>query len=104
MGRARYSWHEAYTLALSESDSGRLPGRIQYGILAIERRYAEWGSNPGTPAELSAIQKAIVALEGKLLGCYREDFATAKSTSDFRKSGAATGLRGIRDLFPAPRS
>jgi hypothetical protein len=63
MKRVRHSWLEAYLLAVRESDSSKLFGRIEYALTALDRRYAEWGSAPGTPAELKAIQKCIVALE-----------------------------------------
>lgn len=61
--RVYHSWHEAYVSALRESDPGRLTGRISYAISAIERRYSQWANDPGTPAELKAIQKCISALE-----------------------------------------
>ena len=38
-------------------------GRIEYAIIAIERRYSQWGTDPGTTAELMAIQKCISALK-----------------------------------------
>ena len=37
--------------------------RILNTITALERRFAEWGSDPGTPAELKAMRKALSALE-----------------------------------------
>lgn len=63
MRRVPHSWREAYELALIESDPSKLIGRIEYALYALERRYAEWGTDPGTPAELTAIQKCISALE-----------------------------------------
>lgn len=60
--RVPHSWHQAYMSALRESDSGELIGRIEYALSAIERRYSEWGTNPGSPAELAAIRKCISAL------------------------------------------
>jgi hypothetical protein len=57
-----HSWHQAYASALEESDPGELIGRIEYAICAIERRYSVWGTDPGSPAELRAIQKCISAL------------------------------------------
>jgi hypothetical protein len=50
-------------LAISESDPDKVIGRIEYALIAIERRYSEWGTNPGTSAELKAIQKCIAALQ-----------------------------------------
>ena len=63
MRRVPHSWREAYELALIESDPSKLIGRIEYALYSLERRYAEWGTDPGTPAELTAIQKCISALE-----------------------------------------
>jgi len=63
MGRVRHSWREACASALAESDPGKVPGRIEYAINAMEGRYVEGASDPGTPAELKGIQKAIFALE-----------------------------------------
>lgn len=60
--RVPHSWHEAYASAFTESDPSKLNGRIEYALNAIERRYSEWGSDPGTPAELTAIQKCICTL------------------------------------------
>jgi hypothetical protein len=45
-----------------ESDPIRVMGRIEYAMYALERRYSEWATDPGTPAELAAIQKCISAL------------------------------------------
>ena len=59
MGRVSHSWREPWASALAESDPSKVLGRIEYAIATIERRYAEWESDPGTPAELKAIQKAI---------------------------------------------
>lgn len=58
-----YGWREVCVSALRESDPKKLIACIEQAITAIERRYAEWGSNPGTPDELSAIRKAISGLE-----------------------------------------
>ena len=45
-----------------ESDPIKVIGRIEYAMYALERRYSEWATDPGTPAELAAIQKCISAL------------------------------------------
>ena len=58
-----HSWREAYELALMEADPGKLLGCIEYSLYVLERRYSQWGSDPGTPAELMAIQKCISALK-----------------------------------------
>ena len=62
MRRVPHSWREAYESALMESDPIKVIGRIEYAMYALERRYAEWATDPGTPAELAAIQKCISAL------------------------------------------
>ena len=61
--RVPHSWHEAYASALKESDPSELIGRFEYAISAIERRYCEWDTHPGSPAELKAIQKCVAALK-----------------------------------------
>jgi hypothetical protein len=63
MGSVRDSWREPCASALAEFDPSKVLGRIEYAIAALERRYAEWESDPGTKAELKAIQKAIFSLE-----------------------------------------
>ena len=62
MRRVPHSWRKAYELALMESDLIEMIGCIEYAMNTLERRYSEWGTDPGTPAELSAIQKCISAL------------------------------------------
>lgn len=64
--RLPHSWQEAYTSALRESDPDKFIGRIEYAISTIERRYSEWGTDPGTPAELTALQKCISALKRRM--------------------------------------
>lgn len=61
--RVPHSWHAAYASALRESDPTKLIGRIEYAISAIERRYSEWETYPGTLAELTSIRKCIRTLE-----------------------------------------
>ena len=60
--RVPHSWQQAYASALRESDPGELLGRVEYTINAIERRYSEWEADPGSLAELTAIQKCISVL------------------------------------------
>ena len=62
MRRVPHSWREAYELALTESDPMKATGRVEYAMYTLERRYAEWGTDPGTPAELAAIRNCIAAL------------------------------------------
>ena len=66
MRRVPHSWREAYELALMESDPIKVMGRIEYAMYTLERRYSEWGTDPGTPAELAAIRTCICAL-GRLM-------------------------------------
>ena len=68
MRLTRYAWQEAYVSALRESDPRKLLACIQQATTAIEQRYAEWPSNPGNPAELKAIQRAISTLRSLLKG------------------------------------
>jgi hypothetical protein len=62
MRRVPHSWREAYELALIESDPIKVMGRIEYAMYVLERRYSEWGTDPGTPSELAAIRTCISAL------------------------------------------
>jgi hypothetical protein len=62
MRRVPHSWREAYELALIESDPNKAIGRIEYAMYVLERRHSEWGTDPGTPAELAAIRTCISAL------------------------------------------
>ena len=62
MRRVPHSWREAYELALIESDPVEAIGRMEYAMYALERRYSEWRTDPGTPAELAAIRTCISAL------------------------------------------
>ena len=62
MRRVPHSWREAYELALIESDPLKVIGRIEYAMYALERRYSEWTTDPGTPAELAAIRTCISTL------------------------------------------
>lgn len=79
--RVGHSWHQAYGLALRESDPGELIGRIEYAINAIERRYSEWGTDPGSPAELKAIKKCISALRRLLKREHLRKHGTVFSTA-----------------------
>jgi translation initiation factor 2 beta subunit (eIF-2beta)/eIF-5 len=63
MQRANFAWREVCALALREADPEKLTMRIERAMAAIERRYAEWASNPGTPNELRLIRKTISHLE-----------------------------------------
>jgi hypothetical protein len=66
MGRASYAWREVCVSALRESDPKKVIACIDDAITAIERRHAEWESNPGTPDELRLIRTTISGLEGLL--------------------------------------
>ena len=85
MRRENYAWREVCALALRESDPKKLITRIEHAIAAIERRYAEWAGNPGTPDELRLIRQTISHLEGLL----QEKLLTNRSV-DVRMSAAPT--------------
>jgi hypothetical protein len=84
-----------------------LLGRIEYAIAALERRYVEWESNPGTPAELKAIQKAFFALESLMkeeLGRYGAVPRPTEGISDATEHSVANDLGQVRHLFLVLRS
>ena len=85
MRRVSHYWLEAYELALKEPDPGEVIGRIEYAIYALERRYSEWVTDPGTPAELASIQKCISALarlvKQNRLGTDGADLSTSGSSN-----------------------
>jgi len=87
MRRVPHSWREAYELALTESDPLKAFGRIEYAMYTLERRYSEWGTDPGTPAELAAIRTCICAL-GRLMK------QNQRRTHDAVPSTAARSLPG----------
>jgi hypothetical protein len=105
MGQARHSWREASASALAESDPEKLLGRIEYALTTLERRYSEWGTNPGTAAEVKAIQRAILALERQtrdMLQPYAVS-AAPPETLPLHPS-LASGLEHVRRLFLVLRS
>jgi hypothetical protein len=108
MGRIRHSWRQAFLSVLDESDPEKLPGRVEYAIAALERRYADWGSDPGTPSELTAIQKALSALARLMdedIARYLEPPLTAaQEISDATRLNLASELGHIRRLFLVLRS
>jgi hypothetical protein len=87
MGRTRYAWREVYVSALRESNPKKLIVSVERATTALERRYAEWGTHPGTAAELEAIRKAISALEGLL----KEKLGTHSPLSLSRSSSRSSG-------------
>ena len=66
--RLPHSWHEAYASAFTtrESDPDKFIGCIEYAISKIERRISQWETDPGTPTELTALQKCISALRRRM--------------------------------------
>ncbi len=109
MGRVRHSWREAFLSVLDESDPDKLPGRIENAITALERRYAEWGCDPGTPAELNTIQKALSAL-GRLMNEERvtcwdaPPLREAREISDATRHNLANELKHVQHLFVVLRT
>jgi hypothetical protein len=71
MGPVRHFW-QADCAALGKSDPVWLLGHIESRIAALERRYSLWGTDPGTPAELRAIQNALSALQHLMKRTARE--------------------------------
>jgi hypothetical protein len=63
---AKFGWREVCASALRESDPEKLITRIEHAIAALERRFAEWASNPGTSDELRLIRQTISHLQGLL--------------------------------------
>ncbi len=55
MIRTHSAWQEACAEALSESDQRKLLARVGCAIDALQMRFAEWGDDPGSPEELTAI-------------------------------------------------
>ena len=107
MAHARLSWREACDSALQESDPKKLLGCIEYAITTLERRYAEWDTDPGTAAELNAIRKTILALERhirKRLGYGADPPKATEGTSDATEHSVASGLGQVRRLFRVLRS
>jgi hypothetical protein len=103
MGRVRHSWGQTYASALKESDQTKLLGCIECAITALEKRYAEWGSDPGSQAELIAIQNALSALECLMNKTPASMWRLGEKVADI--SGAAQhGLANEREYVPAARS
>jgi hypothetical protein len=85
MQRANFAWREVCALALRESDPKKLIMRLEHAMAAIERRYAEWASNPGTPDELRLIRQTISHLERLL-----QDKVLTNGSVDVRRSAPPT--------------
>jgi hypothetical protein len=103
-----HSWQEACAAALTESDATRLPSRIEDIITAFERRYAEWGIDPATPAELNAIRKSLSNIErlirDKLAPYGEASLKEAGKPSDATQRSLANELAHVRHMFLVPRS
>lgn len=108
MGRARHSWREHWASALAESDPRKVLGRIENAITALERRYAEWESDPGTPAELTGLQKAIFSLERLMRQELERHGAVPPGATggiaDATESNVASELSQVRRFFLVQRS
>lgn len=93
MGPASYAWREVCASALRESDPKELAARIERAMAAIERRYAEWPSNPGTPDEMRLIRKTISGLKRLL----QESVLTNRSVG-VRNSAARTSAPAVKAI------
>ena len=93
MRRESYAWREVCALALRESNPKKLITRIESAIAAIERRYAEWASNPGTPNELRLIRQTISHLERLL-----QEKVLTNGSVDVRRSAAPTVASAEKDI------
>lgn len=74
--------------------------------MALERRYAEWQSHPGTPAELNTIRETIHALES-LMKEEAESVSVAEVTSAISHTperSVGDKLKQVRRLFRVLRS
>lgn len=105
MGRFGHHWRQAFLSALNETEPDKLPGRVEYAITALERRYAEWGSDPGTQAELNAIHRAISALE-RLMNekLVRSEEVPPRNSGEISEEMHYGQLGHIRHLFLILRS
>ena len=106
MGRFGHAWREAFLSALNETDTKKLPGRVEYAITALERRYAEWGGDPGTQAELNAIHRAISALERRLMNekLVQSENVLPRNSGGILEEAHHGQLGHIRHLFLILRS
>ena len=66
MARSYYSWRNACSLALGESDPFKALGLLERAISAIERRHGEWHDDPGEKDEVEAIRETISLLRKRL--------------------------------------
>ena len=103
-----HSWQEACGAALTESDTTKLLSRIEDVITAFERRYAEWGIDPGTPAELNAIRKSLSNIErlirDKLAPYGEAPLKEGREPSDAIQRSLACELMHVRHMFLVLRS
>lgn len=103
-----HSWQEACAAALTESNTTKLLSRIEAVITAFERRYAEWGIDPGTPAELNAIRKSLSKIErlirNKLAPYGEASLKEAGEPSDVTQRSLASELGHVRHMFLVLRS
>jgi hypothetical protein len=103
-----HSWQKACAAALTESDTTKLLSRIEDVITAFERRYAEWGIDPGTPAELNAIRRSLSNIErlirDKLAPDGKASLKEAGKPSDATQRSLASELVHVWHMFLVLRS
>jgi hypothetical protein len=103
MGPARDSWQEACAAALGESDPVRLLGLIETTMTALQSRYAEWGSDPATPAELTSILNALSALQ-RLMSETLTTYGEAPHRIVSAQLIPRPSLRPLPVLLPTPKN
>lgn len=61
-----YPWQESCAEPPHATDPEQALRLIELAVCAIEKRYAEWQSRPGTPEELAVIRETISKLRTDL--------------------------------------
>lgn len=70
--RPKRSWQAACYSALKEPDPDKALPLLESSLCQLEKRYAEWGSIPGTQEELDDLLRTIAALRQRSFQIQRE--------------------------------
>ena len=62
----KHQWQLAYNAVRMESDSAKVFPLLWCAVMALERRSAEWDTEPGTKDEVSAVLESISTLRERL--------------------------------------